>query len=156
MDLEVLKGDIENIEDDINIGMDYGYYTVMKKAGRNRSYQQRYSVHCKCCDQVFTKTLYSIKQAIGKDQCKHARNKSKAVVPPHPCEYCGNMTTNFKYCCRSCKTAAINEATKRKPSLLCLFCGKPTPSRKQTLCSPECRHLYRVQKMYGIGGFEDV
>ena len=134
---------------DIFVGRTYGYYKVIKKAGKNRYYQQRYIVKCECCNQVFTKTLYKIKEADGEKKCKHTRRNTKAATELHPCDYCGEMTTNIKYCSASCRTAATNIATKTKPMPNCLYCGKPTKSRTQTLCSDECRRLNRLRNMYG-------
>lgn len=145
------EAELEEIEDysDIFLGREYGYYKILKKAGRNRNYQQRYIVRCKCCQQIFTRTLYKIKEAEGETQCKHTRRTRKPVCELHPCEHCGEMTTNLKYCSASCRTAATNVATKTKPMPKCLYCGKPTSSRTQTLCSDECRHLHRIQSLYG-------
>ena len=132
------------------VGSQFGYFTVLKKAGKNRSYQQRYQVRCECCKQVFIRTLNKIKEAEGKTECRHTKRTTKPAAPPHPCALCGQITTNLKYCSNSCKTTDINIRTKTKPAKHCLLCGKPTPNRNCNLCSPECRRLHRLKKMYGF------
>lgn len=132
------------------VGSRIGYYTVLKKAGRNRYYQQRYQIRCECCKQIFIRTLNKIKEAEGKDVCRHTKRTTKPATDPHPCAYCGQMTTNLKYCSNTCKSTDVNMKTKKKPPKLCLLCGKPTPNRNCNLCSPECRRLHRLQKMYGL------
>ena len=134
---------------DVFVGSRYGYFEILKKAGRNKCYQQEYIVRCKSCQQIFTKTLHKIKQAEGEEVCKHTRRTTKTATAPHPCAYCGEVTTNLKYCTARCKTAAINKATKRKVKY-CLVCGKPTEKNSQTLCSPECRRIHRLKTVYGI------
>lgn len=134
---------------DIFVGRRYGYFEILKKAGRNKSYQQEYIVRCKSCQQLFTKTLDKIKQAEEDEVCKHTHRTTKTATAPHPCAYCGEMTTNFKYCTARCKTAAINKNTKTK-TRICLVCGKPTPKYNMTLCSSECRRIHRLKTMYGI------
>ena len=132
------------------VGSKIGYFTVLKKAGKNRYYQQRYQVRCDCCKQIFIQTLNRIRGAEGKSVCRHTKRTTKPATDPHPCALCGQITTNIKYCSNTCKTIDINVRTKTKPPRLCLMCGKPTPSRSCTLCSPECRRLHRLKKMYGI------
>lgn len=134
---------------DIFVGRQYGYFEILRKAGRNRYHQQLFNVRCNCCKQLFTKTLYKIKLAEGETKCKHTHKTTKAATEPHPCAYCGEMTTNLKYCTASCKTAAINKETKTKTKL-CLECGKPTPKYSMTLCSNECRRIHRLKTMFGI------
>lgn len=132
------------------VGTRIGYYTILKRAGRNRYYQQRYTARCECCGQVFTKTLFKLREADGKITCKHTKRSTKPAAVPHPCAFCGKITTNLKYCSNSCKAAATNMKTKTKPPKRCLLCGKPTPNRKSNLCGPECRRLHRLQRMYGF------
>ena len=137
-------------EQDQIVGRQFGYYTVLKKAGRNRYYQQRYEVRCECCKQFFIRTLNRIKEAEGEEVCRHTKRTTRPATAPHPCALCGQITTNLKYCSNTCKTTDINMRTKTKPPKLCLLCGKPTPNRNSNLCSPKCRRLHRLQKMYGF------
>lgn len=137
-------------EQDPVVGSQVGYYTVLKKAGRNKYYQQRYQVRCECCKQFFIRTLSRIKEAEGKSVCRHTKRTTKPATAPHPCALCGQITTNLKYCSNTCKTTDVNMRTKTKPPKLCLLCGKPTPNRNSNLCSPECRRLHRLKKMYGF------
>lgn len=132
------------------VGAQFGYFTVLKKAGRNRCYQQRYQVRCDCCKQIFIRTLNKIKEADGKSVCRHTKRTTKPATAPHPCAYCGQITTNIKYCSNTCKSTDVNIRTKTKPPKLCLLCGKPTPNRSSNLCSPECRRLHRLNVMYGF------
>lgn len=132
------------------VGCQFGYFTVLKKAGRNKYYQQRYQVRCECCKQIFIRTLNRIKEADGKTVCKHTKRTTKPATAPHPCAFCGQITTNLKYCSNTCKTTDVNIRTKTKPPKLCLLCGKPTPNRNSNLCGPECRRLHRLKKMYGF------
>ena len=132
------------------VGGKFGYFTVLKKAGRNKYYQQRYQVRCECCKQIFIRTLHKIKEAEGKTVCRHTKRTVKPATTPHPCAFCGQMTTNLKYCSNTCKTTDVNRRTKTKPPKLCLLCGTPTPNRNSNLCSTECRRLYRLKKMYGF------
>lgn len=120
-------------EQDQIVGRQYGYYTVLKKAGRNRYYQQRYEVRCECCKQIFIRTLNRIKQAEGEEVCRHTKRANRPATAPHPCALCGQITTNLKYCSNTCKTTDINMRTKTKPPKLCLLCGKPTPNRNSNL-----------------------
>lgn len=131
-------------------GEKYGYFTIMKKAGRNRYHQQLFIVRCDCCNQFFTKTLHKIREADGKNTCRHTKRTTRPATEPHPCAYCGEMTTNLKYCSNTCKTTDVNIRTKTKPPKLCLLCGQPTPNRNSTLCSAECRRLHRLKSMYGF------
>lgn len=132
------------------VGSRFGYFTVIKKAGRNRYYQQRYQVRCDCCMQIFTTTLNKIKEAEGKTVCRHTKRTTRPATAPHPCALCGEITMNIKYCSNTCKTTDVNMRTKTKPPKLCLLCGKPTPNRNCRLCSPECRRLHRLNHMYGL------
>ena len=141
--------DGDEYSDPIN-GTTIGYFTFLKKAGRNKCYQQKYMVRCECCKQIFIKTLGKIKEEQGRSTCRHTRRTTKPATAPHPCALCGQMTTNLKYCSSSCKTTDINMRTKKKPPKLCLLCGKPTPNRNSNLCSPECRRLHRLKLMYGF------
>ena len=67
------------------VGAQFGYFTVLKKAGRNRCYQQRYQVRCDCCKQIFIRTLNKIKEADGKTVCRHTKRTTKPATAPHPC-----------------------------------------------------------------------
>ena len=132
------------------VGRTIGYYEILKKAGRNRSYQQRYIVRCNSCKQQFTKTMYEIRKAEGETTCRHTHKTTKAATEPHPCECCGEMTTNIRFCTARCKTIFINKATKTKPPKQCLVCGKPTQKSNHNYCSNECRRLHRLNTMYGF------
>ena len=147
---EIMTHDEVGEDFDQLTGKTYGYFTILKKAGRNKYYQQRYVVRCECCKQIFTKTLNKIKEAEGESECRHTKRTTKPATAPHPCAFCGEITTNFKYCSNTCKTTDVNMRTKTKPPKLCLMCGKATPNRNCNLCSPECRRLHRLKKMYGI------
>ena len=72
-------------EQDQIVGRQFGYYTVLKKAGRNRYYQQRYEVRCECCKQIFIRTLNRIKEAEGEEVCRHTKRTTRPATAPHPC-----------------------------------------------------------------------
>ncbi len=48
------------------------------------------------------------------------------------CGFCGNSTTNPKYCSRSCSATASNKKSpKRKPEGMCSGCTQPTQKRRK-------------------------
>ena len=64
--------------------------------------------------------------------------------PEHPCENCGKMTTNPRFCSRSCSAVVTNSAQPRrkKKIKLCTRCGEPTPRPDRKFCD-QCFKLTR-------------
>ncbi len=70
----------------------------------------------------------------------------------HPCELCGKITKNSKYCSRSCSASMNNKVPKREKTSLCHVCGKyvhcppRNASRNRT-----CRNCYVREQIEQFG-----
>ena len=65
----------------------------------------------------------------------------------HPCNGCGVLTDNPKYCSKTCANSAnnnINRFPKRKPEGSCKICGKAIRT-VLSYCSDECRNIKKEQ-----------
>ena len=58
------------------------------------------------------------------------------------CLYCGNYTSNPKFCNRSCSASFNNKITKLKLPPNCLYCQKFL-ARGRVYCTNKCQQLYQ-------------
>lgn len=56
------------------------------------------------------------------------------------CNYCGNETTNPKFCSQSCAAKHNNKGVRRHGNApgICALCGSPKASAERKYCSKEC------------------
>lgn len=99
--------------------------------------------NCKYCGKAFHALAKDVKRGYGRfcsKSCvgKYSNKKRYGESPKTiPCEYCGKLTRNAKYCSRSCS----NRGRKKERVYRCETCGDVLDTARK-YCNRDCRFSY--------------